>query len=257
MTTATKPIEKAIAGYDPDDAGRPLGSYAGLMSVFALGMVAAAGALRASGRELPERSRRRPRAGRRRDAQGQPPARQGQGDELLRARRSPAIRSRPATARSRRRRAAPALRYAVGELLVCPYCLAQWVAAGSRSASSPRRARPASSPASTSRDPLGLPAARLQGRRRPRLTHAGRRSATTRCSATAAPPRWSPATASSTGGRRRASTRRARSRALLDPDAGHWSVRPAGPLRRRRARYCPRHARAARRRCAPPAGRCA
>jgi hypothetical protein len=41
------------------------------------------------------------------------------------------------------------VRRAIGELLICPYCLGAWVAAGFAGATPPRRAPPASSPPSS------------------------------------------------------------------------------------------------------------
>jgi hypothetical protein len=121
--------QEAVAGYsDPEDE-RPLAAYAVMSSTFALGLAGALLAVRGRGRELPQRlaitdllmvgvathkvSRllakdkvtsfvRAP------FTRYQEPAGHGEVEEQPRGH---------------------GLRYAVGELLVCPYCLAQWVAA--------------------------------------------------------------------------------------------------------------------------------
>ena len=89
---------------------RPLGGDLGAMGVY-LGLVSAgAAAVRASGRELPERI---------------PP-----GDAALLAvatfRLARRIAKDPVTSPLR----APFTKHAIGELLTCPFCLAQWVATG-------------------------------------------------------------------------------------------------------------------------------
>jgi hypothetical protein len=118
------------SGYSPGDAQPPLGGYAVLVAVFTLGMGGAMAALRICGRELPER----PRVGdlvlagiathklsrlitrdkvtaflRGPFTEYQGPAGHGEADEQPRG---------------------EGLHYALGELLVCPYCLAGWLAAG-------------------------------------------------------------------------------------------------------------------------------
>jgi hypothetical protein len=126
MASVTSKLE---AGYAPDEH-RPLGAYAGLAAVFAAALGGSLVALRASGRELPERlaaadlalagiathkltrllSKDKVTAFLRAPfTRYQEPAGQGEVEEVPRG---------------------TGLRLAVGELLVCPYCLAQWVAGG-------------------------------------------------------------------------------------------------------------------------------
>jgi hypothetical protein len=121
--------ERAVAGYAPTE-DRPLGSYAVLTASFGVALGGALVALRASGRELPERpaasdlvlagvathkvSRLLARDKvtsflRAPFTRYQEPGGQGEVEEQARG-RGP--------------------RRAVGELLTCPYCLGQWVAAG-------------------------------------------------------------------------------------------------------------------------------
>lgn len=119
----------ADAGYAPHEH-RPLPAYAGLTAAFGASLGGALAALRASGRELPERP--------------------GAGDLLLAGvathkvcrllakdkvtsfLRAPFTRYQEPAGHGEVEEAprGTGLRYAVGELLVCPYCLAQWVAAG-------------------------------------------------------------------------------------------------------------------------------
>src|SRR5687768_10371850 len=75
----------------------------------------------------PGRGGRRPR--RARDPEGEPPDRQGQGDDFLRA---PFTRYQAPAGHGELEEAprGRGMQYAIGELLVCPYCLAQWVAGG-------------------------------------------------------------------------------------------------------------------------------
>ena len=64
------------------------------------------------------------------------------------------------------------------------------------------------------------------------------RSPTTGCWPTATRPHSWPATGRSTGCACRGTTRARSSRAILDPDAGHWLIRPAGEYESER-RYLP------------------
>jgi len=126
----TQPVEDAVAGYAPPGEDRPLASYAGLTTAYGLAMGSALLALRVSGRELPARPGvsdlvltgiathkvtrllakdkvtsfiRAP------FTRYQGPGGQGEVEEVPRGH---------------------GLRYVIGELLVCPYCLAQWIASG-------------------------------------------------------------------------------------------------------------------------------
>jgi len=129
MTTATTSIKHAVDGYAPDEE-RPLAAYAGLTTAFALSMAAAAAGIRLSGKELPER-----------------PAvvdmvvagiathkisRLLAKDKVTAFVRSPFTRYEESSGHGEVEEAprGSGARYAIGELLVCPYCLAQWIAAG-------------------------------------------------------------------------------------------------------------------------------
>jgi len=130
MTTATQPLESVVAGYAPPGEERPLAAYAGLTSAFGLTIGGALAALRASGRELPERpsvsdlvlagvaTHKVSRLLTKDRVTGfirapftryQEPAGHGEVEEEPRGH---------------------GLRLALGELLVCPYCVAQWISAG-------------------------------------------------------------------------------------------------------------------------------
>lgn len=128
MTTAASP-DQLLAGYAPPDEERPLGAYGAITAAFGISLGAALAAARARGRELPEH----PRASdlvltgiathklsrllakdrvtsfvRAPFTRYQEPAGHGEVEEQARG---------------------SGMRLAIGELLVCPYCLAQWVAA--------------------------------------------------------------------------------------------------------------------------------
>jgi hypothetical protein len=127
MSTVTKPIENAVSGYFPPGEERPLTAYAGLSSAFVLAMAAAAAAVRAGGRQLPER----------------PSAydvvltgiathkitRLLAKDKVTSFARAPFTRFQENAGHGEVEEAprGEGMRYAIGELLVCPYCLAQWV----------------------------------------------------------------------------------------------------------------------------------
>lgn len=129
MATARVQDVEPFAGHSPDQE-RPLGGYAVLMGAFVAAVGAFSAWFRASGRELPQRV--------------------GPGDVALmsvathKASRLIAKDRVTSTARAPFTRfqgdAGPAevdeaargrgLRRAVGELIICPYCLGLWIAAG-------------------------------------------------------------------------------------------------------------------------------
>jgi hypothetical protein len=129
MSTATEPLHDAIDGYAPDGE-RPLGAYAGLTSAFFVGTVAAAAGLRAGGRELPERQAIADVvvAG----IATHKLSRLLTKDKVTAFVRAPFTRFQEPTGHGEVEEAprGEGLRYAIGELLVCPYCVAQWIAAG-------------------------------------------------------------------------------------------------------------------------------
>jgi hypothetical protein len=127
MATVTDPIRQAISGYASPDQERPLGAYVGLSSTFALAMGAAAIALRAAGRELPERPALADLAliG----VATHKISRLISKDKVTAFVRAPFTRFEEPAGHGEVEEAprGHGARYAIGELLVCPYCLAQWV----------------------------------------------------------------------------------------------------------------------------------
>ena len=121
--------EDAVAGYARHEH-RPLAGYAGLTAAFGAAMTAALVGLRAAGRHLPERP--------------SPPdlllagvathkvSRLLAKDRVTSFMRAPFTRYQEPAGHGEleEQPRGHGLRLAVGELLVCPYCLAQWVAAG-------------------------------------------------------------------------------------------------------------------------------
>jgi Protein of unknown function (DUF1360) len=130
LQPATEALRSPLDGYSPPDEEKPLGSYGALSAVFGAAFVGALTAAHRAGRPLPKEigvtdvvltgiathklSRliakdkvtsflRAP------FTEFQEPSGKGEIEEKPRGR---------------------GLRYATGELLVCPYCLAQWIAAG-------------------------------------------------------------------------------------------------------------------------------
>jgi hypothetical protein len=129
MTTATAPLKDAVAGYAPPGEARPLAAYAGLIATFGAALGGALALLRATGRELPER----PRAG---DLVLSAVATHKVSRLLAKDRVTSVIRApftryeEPAGHGEVEEQArGTGARLALGELLICPFCLAQWVAA--------------------------------------------------------------------------------------------------------------------------------
>jgi hypothetical protein len=131
--SATAPTEGLrdagpFAGYAPRDE-RPLGAYTALTAAFGVGLAGALIGLKASGRELPER----PSAG---DlvlagVATHKVSRLLAKDKVTSFLRAPFTRFQEPSGQGEVEEAprGTGLRLAVGELLVCPYCVAQWVAA--------------------------------------------------------------------------------------------------------------------------------
>ena len=126
MATATARAEEAVAGYAPQEH-RPLAAYAGLTAAFG---VALAGALVARRRELPERISARDLA--LAGVATHKVSRLLAKDKVTSFIRAPFTRYQEPAGHGELEEAprGSGARYAIGELLVCPYCLAQWVAAG-------------------------------------------------------------------------------------------------------------------------------
>jgi hypothetical protein len=130
MTTATNNLKQALDGYAEPDQERPLAAYAGLTATFGLSMAAAAAGLRAAGKQLPERPAVTDMiiAG----IATHKISRLLAKDKVTAFARGPFTRFQDTAGHGEveeepRGRGA---RYALGELLVCPYCLAQWISAG-------------------------------------------------------------------------------------------------------------------------------
>jgi hypothetical protein len=119
----------ARSGYSPHEH-RPIAAYAGLTGVFGLGVIGASLALRRAGRTLPER----PSAG---DVvllgmATHKLSRLITKDKATSFLRAPFTRFQESTGHgevSEEPRGEGA-KLVIGELLVCPYCLAQWISAG-------------------------------------------------------------------------------------------------------------------------------
>lgn len=129
MPNATAPIEDAVAGYAPHDH-RPLGAYAGLTTAFGAAFAGALAALQAGGRELPERLSLGDLA--LTGIATHKVTRLLAKDKVTSFIRAPFTRYQESSGQGELEEAArgTGMRFAIGELLVCPYCLAQWVASG-------------------------------------------------------------------------------------------------------------------------------
>lgn len=130
MTTATAPRhDDVVNGYAPPGEDRPLAAYGALTATFGAALAAALVTLRASGRQLPER----PRAS---DLVLAGIATHKVSRLLARDRvtsfvRAPFTRYQEPAGHGEveEQPRGTGIRLALGELLVCPFCLAQWVAA--------------------------------------------------------------------------------------------------------------------------------
>jgi len=129
MASATARADEAVAGYAPHEH-RPLAAYAGMTAAFGVALGGALGALRASGRELPESLSARDLA--LAGVATHKLSRLIAKDKVTSFLRAPFTRYQEPAGHGELEEAprGSGARYAVGELLVCPYCLAQWVAAG-------------------------------------------------------------------------------------------------------------------------------
>jgi Protein of unknown function (DUF1360) len=129
MSTVTQPAQQAVRGYSPPDEERPLGGYVALTSTFALAIGGALAALRASGAELPDRP-----SGSDLVLTGiatHKISRLLTKDKVTSFARAPFTRFQEPAGHGELEEEprGHGLRHAIGELLVCPYCVAQWVAA--------------------------------------------------------------------------------------------------------------------------------
>ena len=129
METATPTLTDPTRGYAPPEQERPLGGYSVLTAIF-LGLVALAGvAVRRSGKSLPERFS--PWDVVLMGAATHKVARLISKDKVTSPVRAPFTEYQgpggPAEVEERPR--GSGLRYTIGELLVCPYCLGMWISA--------------------------------------------------------------------------------------------------------------------------------
>jgi hypothetical protein len=117
-----------LDGYAPPDAERPLGSYSLLSSVFAAGFVGALVAANRAGYKLPREISTKDvvLTGLATHKLSRMIAR----DKVTGFARAPFTRFQEATGHAEVDEAprGKGLRLAIGELLICPYCLAQWIA---------------------------------------------------------------------------------------------------------------------------------
>jgi hypothetical protein len=130
MSATTTDLPGALGeGYAPPGEYRPIGGYAVLAGVFGAGLGGALLAARRSGRELPDLSTR--------DlvltgVATHKLSRLLTKDKVTAFLRAPFTEFQESSGHGEveERARGRGLRLAVGELLVCPYCLAQWVAGG-------------------------------------------------------------------------------------------------------------------------------
>jgi hypothetical protein len=131
MSTTQTDLPGALGSdYAGDDEYRPLGAYAVLTGAFGASLVGALVVARRTGRELPERWSAQDLllAG----VATHKVSRLITKDKITSALRAPFTRFQDKSGHGELEEAARGrgMRYAVGELLVCPYCVAQWVAGG-------------------------------------------------------------------------------------------------------------------------------
>jgi hypothetical protein len=128
LQTATDVLRSPLEGYAHPDDPKPLGPYAALTTVFGASFVAALVAAHRAGRQLPK------------DISLTDVVLTGIAthklsriiakDKVTSFVRAPFTRFQEPTGHGETAEAArgDGLRYVVGELLICPYCLAQWIA---------------------------------------------------------------------------------------------------------------------------------
>jgi hypothetical protein len=136
MSTSTRSRDRTDlpgelgADYAAEDEHRPLAGYAVLTSVFGTAMAGGLLAARSTGRPLPPRFETRDvvMAG----IATHKLSRLVTKDKVTGFARAPFTRFQGKAGHGEVKEAARGrgLRYAIGELLVCPYCIAQWVAGG-------------------------------------------------------------------------------------------------------------------------------
>jgi Protein of unknown function (DUF1360) len=127
--SATDTLTRAATGYAPPGEERPLAAYGVLTATFGASLTAAFVALRATGRDLPDGPRASDLllAG----VATHKVSRLLAKDRVTSFVRAPFTRYQEAAGHGEveEQPRGHGLQLALGELLVCPYCLAQWVAA--------------------------------------------------------------------------------------------------------------------------------
>jgi hypothetical protein len=125
--TPAETLSSAVSGYAPGE-DRPLAAYGALMGAFGTALAATIAALRATGRELPERPSTN-------DLlligiATHKVSRIVTRDKLTSTLRAPFTRYQDAAGHGEvdEQPRGSGMRLALGELAVCPYCLSQWVA---------------------------------------------------------------------------------------------------------------------------------
>ncbi len=128
LHTATRTVRSPLDGYAPDHAHRPLGGYFALSSVFEASFVGALVAAHRAGRPLPAEIGVKDIV--LTGVATHKLARIIAKDKITSYLRAPFTRFQEPTGYGEVAEQArgTGLRLAVGELLVCPYCLAQWIA---------------------------------------------------------------------------------------------------------------------------------
>jgi hypothetical protein len=128
MTSTSRLPRSPLEGYAPPDAERPLGSYSLLTSVFSASFVGALVAAHRAGYELPQEYGAKDivLTGLATHKLSRLIAR----DKVTGFARAPFTRFQETTGHAEvdEEPRGSGLQMAIGELLVCPYCLAQWIA---------------------------------------------------------------------------------------------------------------------------------
>jgi hypothetical protein len=128
--STTDTLKHPASGYAPSAEERPLPAYGALIATFGASLAGAFVALRASGRELPEHVRASDLllAG----VTTHKVSRLLTKDRVTSFVRAPFTRYQEPAGHGELEEKArgSGLRLAVGELLICPFCISQWVSAG-------------------------------------------------------------------------------------------------------------------------------
>ena len=128
VRTPTSSLRSPLDGYAPDHEHRPLVGYSVLSSIFGASFVGALVVARRAGRQLPEELSVKDIV--LTGIATHKLSRLIAKDKVTSFARAPFTRYQEATGHGEIAEAArgEGLRLALGELLICPYCLAQWIA---------------------------------------------------------------------------------------------------------------------------------